>query len=939
MPANAADRKLLERMLVLGLGLTACAVAMHALGWLAPMEAFFYDQRVRYCQFTAPPPTDKLVHLDIDQTSLDAIGRWPWHRAILADVERELSRAGAKVVAWDVIFSDRDHPSAVPDDVRERVVDPDALLADAFAAGGRAVLPADFSFERPRGSAAHHAALMSAIDGNLELTLDALNERMAAQRAPPAGEDEFRAAMRETSFNQLQPLFRDGRVTTLDEASRALLPELNRRLLGGSVQGRLLEQAYNKFAAWRAARRAFAFVPEGVPTLIKPTDEQLPLPQFGRSMLGCGFTTEVIGGAAVIRSRPLYAEFQGQLVPDWGLAVALAYLGVQPQQVRVSADRVVIPGARPGGGGDLVIPTYTEDVPGYGPCAAFIDVPLTGTPDWKTMYDYPRHAEPRQHYPMTAVTSLRALRLRVRQNNELADKAIHDLYAPGSEEIKAYESRRHDFDAPGGMAAEIASMGDAIHMVLDANKDLKPDEFERLPQKDRDQYQAAKVLGEIPAQNAAFVPLIAGAEADLRRRVEGKAVFIGSTVAGTDLRITSLHTRCPGVVVHGAIFNAVMTGYFWHRLPDWVTLLCTIGVGAAATVTACYLNPLAAALCTMLVGVGYAVVNALLVFGQARGVLGMAGPLTAVFLVWAVIPIVRYLIESAQRARIQRRFSAYVDPALVNYLIDHPEKLRLAGELKEVTVVFSDLAGFTMLTEKMRERAVEILGEYMALVVPLIRSRRGYVSKFVGDGLMFFYGAPIDNPSQASDAVDTAMEMLTAVDEFANAMTRRGLDKLGLRIGINTATMVVGDTGIDTAADYTPLGDGMNFGSRLEGANKMFGTRVLISARTVYLLDGRYLVRKVANLIVMGKTEAVMAYEPLCRAEQACAEQQRLADVTDAMVDAYIAGEWERCIELADEIDREFGKGKLTACYREKSENCLRERPAQFNGAIVLSEK
>ena len=341
----------------------------------------------------------------------------------------------------------------------------------------------------------------------------------------------------------------------------------------------------------------------------------------------------------------------------------------------------------------------------------------------------------------------------------------------------------------------------------------------------------------------------------------------------------------------------------------------------------------------MAIGVGFAAFNAIVVFGHWRDVLGMAGPLSAVFLVWTVIPIVRFLSESSMRWRIQRRFSTYVDPALVNYLTEHPEQMRLAGELKEITVVFTDLAGFTSLTEKMRERAVEILSEYMALVIPLIRSHRGYVSKFIGDGLMFFYGAPLENPNQAADAVDTAVEMLNAVDGFASALAKRGLDRLGLRIGINTATMVVGDTGIDTAADYTPLGDGMNLGSRLEGANKMFGTRILISARTVYQLNGRYLVRKVANLIVKGKTEAVMAYEPLCRAEGATASQKELAEMSDAMVDAYIAAEFETCLKLCGNIDAAFGKNRMTACYRERSEACLQTPPQVFNGTIQLSEK
>jgi adenylate cyclase len=227
----------------------------------------------------------------------------------------------------------------------------------------------------------------------------------------------------------------------------------------------------------------------------------------------------------------------------------------------------------------------------------------------------------------------------------------------------------------------------------------------------------------------------------------------------------------------------------------------------------------------------------------------------------------------------------------------------------------------------------------MGLVIPLIRSHRGYVSKFIGDGVMFFYGAPLENPNQAADAVDTAMDMLSAVDGFADSLAKRGLDKLGLRIGINTATMVVGDTGIESAADYTPLGDGMNLGSRLEGANKMFGTRVLISARTVYQLNGRYLVRKVANLVVKGKTEAVMAYEPLCKIEEASDQQKQLAEMTNAMIDAYIATEFTDCLTLADKIEAEFGKSKLVACYRERAQSCVATPPTLFNGTILLSEK
>lgn len=935
MPANAAERKMLHRMLLLGLGLTACAVAFELTGLLGPLEGFFFDQRVRHYQFNTPAPTDKIVHLDVDENSIEDMGRWPWPRSVFADIARELQRAGAKVVAWDVVFSDRFEEPSDPQD--DSIHPEDQAFSVALAQSGRNILPLNFNFNRPPGTRDHYFAIKNEVDGNLELTLDDVNRKLAAKHAAPATEDEFRQIMRDIAFEQLTNLFKDG-AKSFQRIQEALLPNLTNRMVVGAPQIKQLRKEYNKFLAWRAARRLFPYVPENHPPLLEPTNEALPLPAFGNAILASGWVSEGIGADATIRSLPLYVDFQGQLVPQFGYAVALAYLGVKPEDVRLESHAIIVPGAGRGGG-DLVIPTSEQFIQGFGDRGTFVDVPLFGTSDWRTMYDYPGHQKIVQHYPMNSITGLRSLRRSIRHNNEVVDKAFHEIFLAGDEHLKTFESHKHDMDAPDAMLADIAAIEDVRKSIIDAYKGMSTAEFAKLELKEKEILKAAEVLPGILEQNTAFIPMIKEQEAILHDRVGGKAVIIGATGEATDLRTTSLHKRVPGVVIHDAIFNGVLTGYFWRRLPEWATILATIFIGAAATLTASYLRPIGALLWTLLIGVGFAAVSACVLFGRYRLINGMAAPLTAVFFVWAVIPFVRYFTESAMRARIQRRFSTYVDPSLVNFLIEHPEKMRLEGELKEITVVFTDLQGFTALTEKMRERAVEILSQYMALVVPLIRSHRGFVSKFIGDGVMFFYGAPLENPHQASDAVDTAMDMLCAVDGFADSLARRGLDKLGLRIGINTATMVVGDTGIESAADYTPLGDGMNLGSRLEGANKMFGTRVLISARTVYLLDGRYLVRKIANLVVKGKTEAVMAYEPLCLTDQASDVQKQMADTSNAMIDAYIAAEFEQCLQLADKFDAQFGKNKLTACYRERAQNCINSPPTLFNGTIQLSEK
>jgi adenylate cyclase len=399
-----------------------------------------------------------------------------------------------------------------------------------------------------------------------------------------------------------------------------------------------------------------------------------------------------------------------------------------------------------------------------------------------------------------------------------------------------------------------------------------------------------------------------------------------------------MHPNCPGGVVHATVFNAVVSNYFWRRFPTWLTIFCTMVLGLSTTLTASKLRSIFAVPATTLVGAAFVAVNIFL-FGYQRRILGFAGPMTAWLLVWCAIPIARYFFEAGLRTRIQKRFSTYVDPALVNYLLEHPEKIRLEGELREITCVFTDLVGFTSLAEEMREAAVKLLGEYMAAMVPLIRKHHGFVSKFIGDGLMFFYGAPESNPQHAEDAVHTVIEMQLAMKVFAESVKKRGLKELFMRAGVNSAIMVVGDAGMETAADYTPLGDGMNLGSRLEGANKKFGTRILISGRTVFLCNSKFLVRRIANIIVKGKREAVLAHEPLCEIDQATDDQRKLAELTNVMVDAYMAGEFKNCLDAAAKLEAAFGEKNLVSLYRELCEENLAHPPEKFDGTIQLSEK
>ncbi len=263
----------------------------------------------------------------------------------------------------------------------------------------------------------------------------------------------------------------------------------------------------------------------------------------------------------------------------------------------------------------------------------------------------------------------------------------------------------------------------------------------------------------------------------------------------------------------------------------------------------------------------------------------------------------------------------------------------MEGELREMTVVFTDLAGFTTLTEQLAERAVPLLNEYLALMVPVIRKQEGFINRFMGDGILFFFGAPYDCPDHAARAVATALDMQAAMCPFNAELARRGLPQLAVRVGVSTGHMIVGDAGGAEASEYTVLGDCVNFGARLESANKSTGTRILVSGRTAELSADRFLFRPVAKLRVKGKTMGVMTYEPLGLLEGATDEQRRRVEMSQKVLDKFVAKDFVSCLNALDALDEAFGPSKLSDTYRHLCEEYQVECPDDFIGEIVLAEK
>lgn len=222
----------------------------------------------------------------------------------------------------------------------------------------------------------------------------------------------------------------------------------------------------------------------------------------------------------------------------------------------------------------------------------------------------------------------------------------------------------------------------------------------------------------------------------------------------------------------------------------------------------------------------------------------------------------KYVVEGREKRQVQKLFARFVAKDVYDQLVADPSLAMLGGKRRDMTVLFSDVRGFTALAEKgVPEDVVRQLNEYFSRMVQVLFAHRGTLDKFVGDMLMALFGAPLDDEEHAEHAVQTALAMAGALDELNREWESRGMIPLSIGIGINTGDMVAGNIGSDTIMSYTVIGDAVNLGARLESLNKEYGTRVIISDATRVRLKGRYDIRPLGEVIVKGKSEAVVIFE------------------------------------------------------------------------------
>lgn len=367
-----------------------------------------------------------------------------------------------------------------------------------------------------------------------------------------------------------------------------------------------------------------------------------------------------------------------------------------------------------------------------------------------------------------------------------------------------------------------------------------------------------------------------------KEKLEGAIVLIGASAPGLlDLRTTPIQSVYPGVEVHANLIAGILHQSFKEQ-PTYTVggeIIVLILLGLLLTLALPRMNPLPILIGSSLIFTSIWYGN-LFLWVEHKWVFPLATPILLSALIIAYQLAYGYLIESRGKRHLTRLFGQYIPPELVDEMNENPGSISLEGESREMTVLFSDVRGFTTISEGLNpEELTRLMNAFLTPMTGVIHEYRGTIDKYMGDAIMAFWGAPLRDPLHAKHGVEAGLRMIEIMKELGPEFKKRGWPELKVGVGLNTGPMNVGNMGSEFRMAYTVLGDAVNLGSRLEGLTKQYGVDLMVSESTALAADD-YLYRELDLVKVKGKHEPVAIFEPI-------ALKSTISDATIHSLDRY----------------------------------------------------
>ncbi|MFP4206675.1 MAG: CHASE2 domain-containing protein [Spirochaetaceae bacterium] len=883
--------------------------ALHFAPLVETTENRMYDMLLR-----AKPSieeSDRILLLNIDDTAIVNIGVWPWSRDIVARGLILLREFEARTVSLDIEYVEQS-----PLGVNSSVLNEE--IPELF----------DSEFSRIRG--------------NIEDLFDAL----AAGQISLEDAEEFVGDLTELTEESRQLLL--DRVTDIARDNDELMQNTARLNGNAYFTVNMLSRPdpVVRDAAEEYAREHFAVDPEIASEAegtfasaggIRPTI--LPIME---GAAGLGFVNVHVDPDGVRRRINLLFENDGAYYPQLALSPVLDVLG-NPRLVAEKDTLRLEEAQMPDGETtDISIP-LTEDG------KALIHWPRGGFADTYRHESYYRlvvHEELEERLLSNLRTMAEAGYLDYYEGDfdplqayEYAERIKEDVLAGGDpDQMDEYvEVRAAFFDAVGDFLAE----GTEEAIIADLERVLEqpdvPDDLES-------EYE--ELLTEVPDNfdNTADVyERLSETRDTLSEQITDSIIFVGLTATGTvDIGVTPFSERYANVGTHASVANMILENDFLDAYPLWYSIVAAAALALIVAALIRKLDPLP----SILVGVVATVVflaTGSLFFIQTGTYFPLLTPTLSIFFTFLSITAVKFIETAKERSFIKNAFSHYLSTDVINDLISDPSKLSLGGEKKYLTAFFTDVKGFSTISEQLDPTdLVKLLNSYLTEMSNIILDQRGTIDKYEGDAIISFFGAPVEYTDHAARACRSALRMKRMEAILNEHVTSENLspNPLHTRIGINTGEMVVGNMGTAQKMDYTMMGNSVNLAARLEGVNKQYGTWILISETTRNEAGDEFLFRRLDRVRVVGITEPVRLFELV---DERSAADGRTAEALEAFEEGlsrFEAQDWQQALEHFEATLEARPDDGPTKLYAKRCRDFMKKAPpANWDGVYNLSMK
>lgn len=961
--AKQSTHQLLTTLVSAGVGIftTLVVVVLLYTGVLERFELITLDQR--FLHANATPTHPDLVCVAIDDGSIETVGRWPWSRAKQASMIRTLGRCRARAVIVDLSWVDGEPVSLDMSPFEDLVAAPDQLAASVayrrFSDGElrealKAVGNCYLAFHAKADDLWHSPEFESALETR------AGGEEVASEELAGRYQPHFESVVRFIDQPQM-PLVGN---TDQHEARRAALraivrselaqdAELDASGLFAKTHARVapgeeaqnedalsldLRQAVIRVLGERATREVSALKVDAtdLPPDWKVDGLEPVLPSHAEVAKRCGFVSFEPDFDSVARRLHLLVQHGDTILPQLGFAFVCDEFGVEPELIRSSgSDQIKAIGL-----GEMIVQVDEEG-------RALI--PWIAESDWTKQFG--------PHVPADILVELgewEAQLIFMRHQRELLAAELF-LYegVPGHEVYRSFLVSMDHAARTGQLLLLSEQLTEAEQTRVNNLAALRVAHSAAKEKGDAQQVdELGFLLEEIPQLEllmSTFDERInelsrryeEGLDS-VRSRIENRICFIGYTASAlADMTPIPTHPRAPGVLAHMNLVNGLLMGTTIQWWPLWFNAALTLAVGFMATSLNVYLRPRSAAGLTLLVVAGYVVITFGVFYSDVW--LQLVYPVVAGVGSAIAIQFYRFVFIDRERRQLSTALSQYTSPAIARLVAEDVELCRRA-EQREVSVMFTDLKGFTTISERIgAERTQAVLNTCLGRFTEVIQHREGLVNKFLGDGIFAFWNPviyPQDNHALLS--MQTAFDLCVALKELRTQYRDDDptFADLAMRIGVATGEAVVGPCGSEQKYDYTCIGDTVNLAARLESANKYFGTAILINQNLHDAVGDDYLYRSIGSVQVKGKRLGVPVFEPLGKRGEVPDERLRHADRFATAVEKFVSRDWEGAGAGFGDCIIEDPNDLAAMRYAEWCDRFAHQPPDEdWNGALELLEK